>query len=82
MTRYARAVGPDAFRVNRIWPSLLLLVVVILIWQGVASVPSIDNLTLASPVETWHALRVDHHLLLSGRASQPSRSCWGWPSRR
>jgi ABC-type nitrate/sulfonate/bicarbonate transport system permease component len=64
MTRYARAVGPEASRINRIWPSALLLVVIILIWQGVASLPSIDNLTLASPVETWHSLRVDHALLL------------------
>lgn len=36
---------------------------VVLAWQGVASLPSIDNLTLASPVETWHSLRVDRSLL-------------------
>jgi putative hydroxymethylpyrimidine transport system permease protein len=65
MTRYVRASSGDAFRLRRIWPSLLLLAVVILIWQGVASLPSIDNLTLASPVETWHALVRDHSLLFS-----------------
>jgi ABC-type nitrate/sulfonate/bicarbonate transport system permease component len=37
---------------------------VILLWQGIASLPSVDNLTLASPVETWHALRTDRSLLL------------------
>src|SRR5262249_55404129 len=45
------------------WPSLLLLVVLILIWQGIASLPSVDPLTLASPVDTWHALRHDRSLL-------------------
>ncbi len=34
-------------------------------WQGVASLHSVDNLTLASPAETWDALRHDHALLLS-----------------
>ena len=63
MTRFVRPGRPGAFRVRRIWPSLLLLVIVVLIWQGVASLPSIDNLTLASPVETWHALERDHALL-------------------
>jgi ABC-type nitrate/sulfonate/bicarbonate transport system permease component len=63
MTRYAQALGADAFRIARIWPSLLLLAIVILIWQGVASLPSIDDLTLASPVETWHALVRDRSLL-------------------
>jgi ABC-type nitrate/sulfonate/bicarbonate transport system permease component len=65
VTGYARAMRPEGLHVKRIWPSLLLLVVVILIWQAVASIPSIDNLTLASPVETWHSLRVDHSLLFS-----------------
>jgi ABC-type nitrate/sulfonate/bicarbonate transport system permease component len=41
---------------------LLLLVVVILIWQWVASL--VDPLTLASPVDTWKALKDDHTLLL------------------
>jgi ABC-type nitrate/sulfonate/bicarbonate transport system permease component len=63
MTMYARATGPDAFSVRRIWPSALLLALVILAWQGVASLPSIDNLTLASPVETWHSLVRDRGLL-------------------
>jgi ABC-type nitrate/sulfonate/bicarbonate transport system permease component len=62
--RYARAAGPDVFRISRIWPSALLLALVILAWQGVASLPSIDDLTLASPVETWHALVRDRSLLL------------------
>jgi putative hydroxymethylpyrimidine transport system permease protein len=65
MTRYAQAIGADVFRVRRIWPSLLLLALVILAWQGVASLPSIDNLTLASPVETWHSLVHDRGLLFS-----------------
>jgi putative hydroxymethylpyrimidine transport system permease protein len=65
MTGLPRAGRPGAFPIRRIWPSLLLLVVVVLIWQGVASLPSIDNLTLASPVETWHSLVRDHALLFS-----------------
>jgi putative hydroxymethylpyrimidine transport system permease protein len=65
MTRYAQAVGGDGFRIRRIWPSLLLLALVILLWQGVASLPGIDNLTLASPVETWHSLVHDRGLLFS-----------------
>jgi ABC-type nitrate/sulfonate/bicarbonate transport system permease component len=65
MTRYAQAVGDDGFRIRRIWPSLLLLALVILLWQGVASLPGIDNLTLASPVETWHSLVHDRGLLFS-----------------
>ena len=32
-------------------------------WQGVASLDSVDDLTLASPVETWRALRDDWSLL-------------------
>lgn len=50
---------------RRIWAPTLLLVVAVLVWQGVASLPGIDNLTLASPVETWHSLRVDRSLLFS-----------------
>jgi ABC-type nitrate/sulfonate/bicarbonate transport system permease component len=49
---------------RRALPPLLLLALVILLWQGIASLPSVDNLTLASPVETWHALRTDRSLLL------------------
>jgi ABC-type nitrate/sulfonate/bicarbonate transport system permease component len=50
--------------IRRVAPPFLLLVVAVLIWQAVASIHSVDNLTLASPVETWHSLRVDHSLLL------------------
>ena len=41
-----------------------LIVVFVLIWQAVASLHSVDDLTLASPVETFDALRDDHSLLL------------------
>jgi ABC-type nitrate/sulfonate/bicarbonate transport system permease component len=51
--------------VRRIVPPALLLALVILIWQGVASLHGVDNLTLASPVETWHSLRSDRSLLFS-----------------
>jgi ABC-type nitrate/sulfonate/bicarbonate transport system permease component len=50
--------------VKRVLPPLLLLAAAILAWQGVASLHSVDDLTLASPVETWRALRHDHSLLL------------------
>jgi putative hydroxymethylpyrimidine transport system permease protein len=43
--------------------SVLLLVGFVLAWQGVASLDSVDDLTLASPVETWDALRADWSLL-------------------
>jgi putative hydroxymethylpyrimidine transport system permease protein len=43
--------------------SALLLVGFVLAWQGVASLDSVDDLTLASPVETWDALRADWSLL-------------------
>jgi ABC-type nitrate/sulfonate/bicarbonate transport system permease component len=36
----------------------------VLAWQGVASLESVDDLTLASPVETFHALRDDWGLLM------------------
>ena len=65
VTTYAGSLRPAALRLHRIWPPLLLLALVILAWQGIASIPSIDNLTLASPVETWRALRHDHSLLFS-----------------
>ena len=48
---------------RRTLPPLLLLALVVLAWQGIASLHSVDNLTLASPVETWHALRHDRSLL-------------------
>jgi ABC-type nitrate/sulfonate/bicarbonate transport system permease component len=50
---------------RRYLPAALLLAAFIAIWQGVASLPGVDNLTLASPVETWQALRRDRSLLLS-----------------
>jgi ABC-type nitrate/sulfonate/bicarbonate transport system permease component len=43
--------------------SAALLVLFVLAWQGVASLESVDDLTLASPVETWNALRADWSLL-------------------
>jgi putative hydroxymethylpyrimidine transport system permease protein len=51
--------------VRRYLPAAALLVAFVLIWQGVASLPGVDNLTLASPVETWHSLKVDRSLLVS-----------------
>jgi ABC-type nitrate/sulfonate/bicarbonate transport system permease component len=50
--------------VTRILLALLLLLLVGLAWQGVASLESVDDLTLASPVETWGALRDDWSLLI------------------
>jgi ABC-type nitrate/sulfonate/bicarbonate transport system permease component len=41
----------------------LLLALFVLAWQGVASLHSVDDLTLASPVETFQALRDDWSLL-------------------
>jgi putative hydroxymethylpyrimidine transport system permease protein len=41
-----------------------LLAAFVLAWQGVASLDSVDDLTLASPVETWKALGDDRTLLL------------------
>jgi ABC-type nitrate/sulfonate/bicarbonate transport system permease component len=55
MRRYAAAAG--------------LLVLLVLAWQGVASLHSVDDLTLASPVETWHALRDDWSLLMDNAAT-------------
>ncbi len=42
----------------------LLLALFVLAWQGVASLHSVDDLTLASPVETFKALRDDWSLLM------------------
>jgi putative hydroxymethylpyrimidine transport system permease protein len=42
---------------------VLLLALFVLAWQGVASLESVDDLTLASPVETFEALRDDWSLL-------------------
>lgn len=43
---------------------LLLLAVFVAAWQGIASLGAVDDLTLASPVETLDALRHDWTLLL------------------
>ena len=42
----------------------LALVAFLLVWQGVASLPGVDNLLLASPLETARALGDDASLLL------------------
>ena len=42
---------------RRYLPAAALLAVFVLIWQGVASLPGVDNLTLASPAETWRSER-------------------------
>jgi ABC-type nitrate/sulfonate/bicarbonate transport system permease component len=44
--------------------SLGLLALLVAAWQGVASLPSVDSLTLASPAETVRALFHDRSLLL------------------
>jgi ABC-type nitrate/sulfonate/bicarbonate transport system permease component len=44
--------------------ALTLVCLFVLAWQGVASLDSVDDLTLASPVETFHALRDDWGLLM------------------
>jgi putative hydroxymethylpyrimidine transport system permease protein len=41
----------------------LLIALFVLAWQGVASLESVDDLTLASPVETFEALQDDWSLL-------------------
>jgi putative hydroxymethylpyrimidine transport system permease protein len=41
----------------------LMIALFVLAWQGVASLDSVDDLTLASPVETFDALRDDWSLL-------------------
>jgi ABC-type nitrate/sulfonate/bicarbonate transport system permease component len=41
-----------------------LLCLFVLAWQGLASLESVDDLTLASPVETFEALRDDWGLLM------------------
>ena len=42
----------------------LLLAAFVAAWQWVASLGSVDDLTLASPTEVWQALREDRDLLL------------------
>ena len=50
---------------RRYLAAAILLAAFVGVWQGVASLPGVDNLTLASPVETWRSLKVDHALLIS-----------------
>lgn len=48
----------------RYLPATGLLGLFVLAWHGLASLPSVDDLTLASPGETWQALRDDRSLLM------------------
>jgi ABC-type nitrate/sulfonate/bicarbonate transport system permease component len=47
---------------------LLLGLAALALWQGVASLPQVDDLTLASPVEVGGALRADWALLIDNAA--------------
>jgi ABC-type nitrate/sulfonate/bicarbonate transport system permease component len=51
-------------RARRLIPPAILLALALLAWQGVATLHSVDDLTLASPVEVVHAFGRDHGLLL------------------
>jgi ABC-type nitrate/sulfonate/bicarbonate transport system permease component len=55
--------------VSRYWLSALLVLLFLLAWQGVASLDSVDDLTLASPVETFEALVDDWSLLWDNAGS-------------
>ncbi len=48
---------------RRYAPALLLLALAVGVWQAVASLPSVDDLTLASPLEVARAIRDDRSLL-------------------
>jgi putative hydroxymethylpyrimidine transport system permease protein len=48
---------------RRYAPALLLLALAVGVWQAVASLPSVDDLTLASPLEVAQAIRDDRSLL-------------------
>ncbi len=61
----ARIGTRAAWIVRRYWPSALLLFGSIAAWQALASVPAVDDLTLASPVEVAGAMRADGTLLLA-----------------
>jgi NitT/TauT family transport system permease protein/putative hydroxymethylpyrimidine transport system permease protein len=50
--------------VTRIALAAALIALFVLVWQGLASLDSVDDLTLASPVETLDALRDDWDLLM------------------
>jgi len=56
-------------RATRIALATGLLVLFLLAWQGVASLHSVDDLTLASPTETFDALRGDWSLLIDNAAT-------------
>jgi ABC-type nitrate/sulfonate/bicarbonate transport system permease component len=49
--------------VRRLLPAALILLGAIALWQGVATLESVDDLTLASPVETADSLAEDRELL-------------------
>ena len=49
---------------TRVALAVALIALFVLAWQGVASLNSVDDLTLASPIETLDALRDDHSLLM------------------
>jgi ABC-type nitrate/sulfonate/bicarbonate transport system permease component len=49
---------------RRYGPPALLLAAAVAAWQGVASLEGVDDLTLASPVETARALDADFSLLM------------------
>jgi ABC-type nitrate/sulfonate/bicarbonate transport system permease component len=55
---------PGRDRTVTIGLAALLLVLFVLAWQGVASLEWVDDLTLASPAETFDALRDDWSLLM------------------
>jgi putative hydroxymethylpyrimidine transport system permease protein len=50
--------------VTRVALAVALIALFVLAWQGVASLDSVDDLTLASPIETLDALRDDWNLLM------------------
>jgi ABC-type nitrate/sulfonate/bicarbonate transport system permease component len=54
---------------KRVLGAAALLVLFVLAWQGVASLHSVDDLTLASPVETFDALQDDWSLLIDNAAT-------------
>jgi putative hydroxymethylpyrimidine transport system permease protein len=60
----ARIARPGRAQAVRIGLAAALLALFLLAWQGVASLNSVDDLTLASPVETFEALRDDWSLLM------------------
>ena len=53
---------------TRLLLTAALLAAFLAIWQGVASLDSVDDLTLASPIETFDALRDDWSLLWDNAA--------------